>query len=185
MTRASRPQASGSLSPEMALLGMLYAGPGHGYDLHRRVVSDLGQVWHLSQSQAYAILRRLAARGEITAKTVPQQKLPPRQILHMTSAGQVRFLAWLDAVSRGSTRAVRLEFLTRLYFLERHFPARIGDAFTRQEVEVTALLRRVEGTLNGLPADGRCNRLSLDLRARQLRCTLDWLADCRREFLKQ
>ncbi len=45
---------------------MLFGEPGHGYNLHRKVVSNLGQVWHLSQSQAYAILKRLETRGEIS-----------------------------------------------------------------------------------------------------------------------
>ena len=64
----------GSLSPEMVLLGMLYKTPGHGYDLHRTVIADLGQVWHLSQSQAYAILKRLEGRGDISVEEIPQEK---------------------------------------------------------------------------------------------------------------
>ena len=52
----------------MALLGYLYGGPSHGYDLHRRVMADLGEVWHLSQSQAYSILKRLEKQGEILGR---------------------------------------------------------------------------------------------------------------------
>ena len=64
----------GTLSPEMALLGQLYDSPGHGYDLHRTVVSDLGHVWHLSQSQAYAILKRLETQGDISMEEIYQEK---------------------------------------------------------------------------------------------------------------
>jgi len=60
----------------MALLGLLYGSSGHGYDLHRKVITDLGQVWHLSQSQAYAILKRLEAQGDISAEEIHQEKLP-------------------------------------------------------------------------------------------------------------
>src|SRR5574342_83662 len=116
----------GTLSPEMALLGQLYGSPGHGYDLHRKVVGDLGQVWHLSQSQAYAILKRLEAQGDISAEEIPQEKLPPRQLLHMTPQGRKRFLDWLEAPTGGSTRAIRLEFVTRLYFMRLYMPEKLS-----------------------------------------------------------
>jgi DNA-binding PadR family transcriptional regulator len=53
------PSRAGTLSPEFALLGFLLTGPQHGNDLHRHLRAELGHVWHLSQSQAYAILKRL------------------------------------------------------------------------------------------------------------------------------
>ena len=102
----NKPHHIGTLSPEMALLGLLYQEPGHGYDLHRKVVTDLGHVWHLSQSQAYAILKRLETKGDISAQEVSQEKLPPRQLLHMTIQGRKKFLEWLDTPSGSSTRAI-------------------------------------------------------------------------------
>ena len=69
----------GTLSPEMALLGLLYKEAGHGYDLHRHVTADLGQVWHLSQITANALLKRLEAQGDISVEKIPQEKLPSRQ----------------------------------------------------------------------------------------------------------
>jgi DNA-binding PadR family transcriptional regulator len=108
----------GTLSPEMALLGLLYGAPGHGYDLHRKVITDLGQVWHLSQSQAYAILKRLEAKGEIIVDEMPQDKLPPRQ--------------WL------------------------------------------------ENTLAELPHEQIYNRMSLEMRLKQLKAVLEWLDECQK-----
>src|ERR1035437_8321500 len=90
------PHHMGALSPEMALLGLLYIEPGHGYDLHRRVNGDMGQVWHLSQTQAYSILKRLEVRGDISQEEIPQEKLPARQLLNMSPTGRKRFLEWLD-----------------------------------------------------------------------------------------
>ncbi len=83
-----KPHHIGTLSPEMALLGLLYKEAGHGYDLHRTVNADLGQVWHLSQSQAYAILKRLESQGDISVEKIPQEKLPSRQLLQMTEQGR-------------------------------------------------------------------------------------------------
>lgn len=172
----------GTLSPEMALLGLLYGEAGHGYDLHRKVVADLGQVWHLSQSQAYAILNRLEARGDISAEEIPQEKLPSRQLLRMTAQGREHFLAWLDATSGGSTRAIRMEFVTRLYFLNLYFPERLAQAFDRQRAEAQGHIQRLERMLAGLPEEQVYNRISLDMRLRQLRLILDWLDECRQNF---
>ena len=172
----------GTLSPEMALLGLLYGTPGHGYDLHRKVISDLGQVWHLSQSQAYSILKRLEAQGSISVEEIPQEKLPPRQLLRMTEQGRKRFLDWLSAPSGGSTRAIRMEFVTRLYFLGQYFPERITPAFDLQREEAKTHIQRLEKMRAALPTDQTYNRMSLDLRLKQLNTVLEWLAECQQYF---
>ncbi len=178
----SKPHHVGTLSPEMALLGLLHGGQGYGYDLHRKVVADLGQVWHLSQSQAYAILKRLEARGDISVEEIPQKKLPPRQLLKMTSQGRQRFLDWLDAPCGGSTRAIRMEFVSRLYFLEQYFPEKLPQAFDLQRAETRTHIHRLEKTLTELPKEQIHNRMSLDLRLKQLKIVLGWLDDCQKSL---
>lgn len=178
-----KPHHIGTLSPEMALLGQLFGAPDHGYDLHRRAVSDLGHVWHLSQSQAYAILKRLEAQGDISMQEVPQEKRPSRQLLHLTPQGRERFLNWLDTPSGGSSRAIRLEFLTRLYFLHQYFPEKISLAFARQRCEAEAQIQRLEETREHLCEDGQIyNRLSLNMRLRQLKAVLAWLDESQEYF---
>jgi DNA-binding PadR family transcriptional regulator len=177
-----KPHHIGTLSPEMVLLGLLYREVGHGYDLHRKIVADLGHVWHLSQSQAYSILKRLETRGDIFVQEIPQEKLPPRQELHMTAQGRRNFLAWLDRPSGGSTRAIRMEFLTRLYFMELYFPEKISRAFDQQRAEAEAHIHRLEKTLSSLSAEQIYNHLSLDMRLKQLRLVLEWLGECQRYF---
>ena len=172
----------GTLSPEMVLLGLLYKEAGHGYDLHRKVGTDLGQVWHLSQSQAYAILKRLEARGDVVTEKVAQEKLPSRQLLRMTPQGRKNFLAWLDAPSGGSTRAIRMEFITRLYFLKMYFPKKITKAFEQQRAEADTHIQRLEATLAELPAEQIYNRMSLEMRLKQLKFILEWLDESRKNF---
>ena len=170
-----KPHHIGTLSPEMALLGQLYEMPGHGYDLHRKVIIDLGQVWHLSQSQAYTILKRLEAQADISVEEILQDKLPPRQLLSITSQGRNRFLAWLDAPSGGSTRAIRMEFVTRLYFLRLYMPDKLIAAFDRQQLEARVHIYRLEKDRMEMPAGQIYNRMSLDLRIKQLYSVLEWL----------
>lgn len=172
----------GTLSPEMALLGLLYKGEGHGYDLHRTVNTDLAQVWHLSQSQAYAILKRLEARGDISSEKIPQEKLPSRQLLRMTPQGRENFLAWLDSPSGGSTRSIRMEFITRLYFLKLYFPKRIAKAFDQQRAEARTHIQRLEKILDSLPVEDIFNRMSLQMRLKQLQIVIAWLDDCQNFF---
>ncbi len=179
-----KPHHIGTLSPEMALLGQLYGVPSHGYDLHRKVLSDLGQVWHLSQSQAYSILKRLEAQGDISVEEIPQEKLPPRQLLRMTDQGRQRFLAWLEAPSGGSTRAIRMEFVTRLYFLGMYLPEKLAEAFDRQRAEAINYIERLEKARTELPGEQVYNRMSLELRLKQLQTVLEWLDECQRYFQK-
>lgn len=180
--KSFEPHHIGPLSPEMALLGLLYGGPGHGYDLHRKVISDLGEVWHLSQSQAYSILKRLEARGDISAEEVPQEKLPSRQVLHLTPQGSARFLTWLEASSGSSARAIRMEFVTRLYFFHLYFPQKISQAFDLQRQETQSHIQRIEQIRADLPTEQVYNRISLDLRLMQLRPVLEWLDECQKIF---
>lgn len=172
----------GTMSPEMALLGLLYGGAGHGYDLHRKVVTDLGQVWHLSQSQAYSILKRLETQGDVSAHEIAQKKLPSRQLLRMTAQGRNKFLKWLDAPSGGSTRAIRMEFITRLYFMKMYFPEKVAQAFDQQRSEAHTNIQRLEKMLAELPPEQIYNRMSLEMRLRQLKVVLEWLDDCERSL---
>lgn len=180
--KTEKPHHIGTLSPEMALLGLLYKEAGHGYDLHRTVNADLGQVWHLSQSQAYAILKRLETRGDISAEEIPQKKLPNRQLLQMTAQGRENFLTWLNAPSGGSTRAIRMQFITRLYFLKMYFPKRIAKAFEQQRAEAETHILRLEQSLAELPDDEIFNRISLEMRLKQLKFVLEWLDESQKIF---
>ena len=178
-----KPHHIGTLSPEMALLGLLYKDAGHGYDLHRKVNADLGQVWHLSQSQAYAILKRLEVRGDIWVKEIPQKKLPSRQLFHITPQGRKNFMAWLDTHSGGSTRAIRMEFITRLYFLNMYFPKKLAKAFGQQRTETETHVQRLEKMLIELPSEEIYNRMSLEMRLKQLKFVLEWLDECQKNLL--
>jgi DNA-binding PadR family transcriptional regulator len=168
----------GTLSPEMALLGLLFGGPGHGYELHRKVNADLGRVWHLSQSQAYGILKRLQAQGDISVEDVPQEKLPPRRLMRMTPVGRSCFLDWLASSSGGSARVVRLEFITRLYFLRLYFPERVTEAVNQQRAEAREHMQRLEKVLVQLPGGQIYDRMSVEMRLKQLKAGMEWLDEC-------
>jgi DNA-binding PadR family transcriptional regulator len=173
---------TGNLSPEFALLGFLIAGPSHGYDLHQRFMAELGHVWHLSQSQAYAILKRLESRGDISARIVEQEKLPSRQMLHITEMGRRRFFEWLEIGIGRTARSIRLEFLTRLYFTQLHRPENIWQIYNAQLDEIESTIARLGSLIEHLPPEQVFNRLSLDLRLQQMRLIQNWMTEIQTQF---
>lgn len=173
---------SGNISPEFALLGFLIAGQSHGYDLHQKFTAELGHVWHLSQSHAYTILKRLENRGEISAHIVEQEKLPARQVLRITVQGRRRFFEWLELGIGTNARSIRLEFLTRLYFTQLHRPENLSQIFHAQLAEIDSRVEKLESLLENLPPDQIFNRLSLDLRLQQMKLIKNWIVEIRTQF---
>jgi len=175
----SKPSAfSGSFSPEYPLLGLLVQQPAHGYDLHHRLVLDLGEVWHISLSQTYNVLNRLETQGFISGTLEEQEKLPARRRFTVTPAGRERFDAWLYAPSRSTVRATRIEFTSRLYFartMDEELAHRLID---NQIIETRLGLARLEQRLSNIPPEQTFNRLGLDLRIRQLTLISEWLEGC-------
>ena len=173
---------TGSLSPEFILLGFLIAGPSHGYDLHQRFQAELGSIWHLSQSQAYTILKRLENHGDISSQIIEQEKLPARQKLRITAAGRRRFMDWLENNTSHNSRSIRLEFLTRLYFTNLYSPEKNALIHAAQCAEIKSEIERIENLLAHLPPDQTFNRLSLDLRLRQIKLIQEWMTEIKIQF---
>ena len=177
-----RSHHAGAHSPEYALLGFLYEGPNHGYNLHQLLASELCYVWHGSQSQTYNILKRLEAQGYISSTTQEQEKLPPRQLLQLTTSGRCRFEDWLQTPSGSSVRAIRVELITRLYFAQKYYPAMIPPILEAQSVEIKTTLTRLENDRRRIPPEQTFNLLSLELRIQELRSVRDWLIKCNKVF---
>ncbi len=66
------PRQTSPLSIEYVLLGFLEKEPVHGYDLYKRLSSfkSVGLVWHIKQSQLYALLERLEEEGLVTSTNI-------------------------------------------------------------------------------------------------------------------
>jgi len=175
-------RGSSRLSPEFVLLGFLYQAPSHGYELHRRLRDQFGDIWNASQSQTYNILKRLESQGYVQATYIEQEKLPARQQLQLTSMGRERFETWLSQPTRSSVHAIRVEFITRLYFSQCYFPERlqvmIRDQVDAVKTVAASLQRKLEKT-GEIPAH---NRLSLMLRLEILDSVIRWLEGCSQTY---
>jgi PadR family transcriptional regulator, regulatory protein AphA len=162
-------------SPEFALLGFLRLQPSHGYELHQRLSRELGYIWNVSQSETYNILKRLETEELIRSKVIAQEKLPARRLLSLSPAGRLHFDTWLKTPSGSSARAIRLEFMTRLYFARQIENSGVQSMLDQEIWEVRASLRKMEGILIDMPISQTFNRLGLEYQILQRKATLDWL----------
>jgi PadR family transcriptional regulator AphA len=170
------------ISPEYPLLGFLSLGPSHGYDLHRRLEEELLGIWSLSQSQCYSILKRLEAQKDIRGDIRQQQAAPPKRLLVLTQSGRKRYEQWLREPTPASVRAIRIEFITRLYFARIQSTTFAQELIEEQKRSLVRGIQHLETTLDEMPPSQVLNRLSLQLRIRQLESCLDWLEDCRQSL---
>jgi PadR family transcriptional regulator AphA len=161
---------------------MLAKQSAHGYDLHLRLVTELGFIWHVSLSQVYNILNRLEAQGCIFGNTYKQTHRPDRRIFTVTESGLQRFETWLHAPTPCAAHAIRLEFTTRLYFLCQRNPLQAVALIERQTPELQARIEDLRGFLGAIPTGQVINRLGLELRISQLENILDWLQHCSGEI---
>jgi DNA-binding PadR family transcriptional regulator len=175
----SKKTVSSALSPEYVLLGFLTLRPAHGYDLHAQVQQELGQIWQISLSQTYNILKRLEVRGFIAGAVQEQEKVPARRRFRLTPLGRRRFDEWLRLPAEPSARAIRVEFLTRLYFTYVTNPQAARRLIDVQIAATEEGVAHLAETMNDLSSEQVFNRLGLDLRLRQLKSIVEWLTECR------
>jgi DNA-binding PadR family transcriptional regulator len=174
---------------EYALLGLLWDGPRHGYELHRSFATDqeLGAICRLEQSQLYAFLKKLEQLGYIEGTLEPQEGRPPRRVVGLTRAGRQIFRQWIEApVPR--PRDVRLLFLLKLYFARAFGAETILNLITRQIEACQAFLKKLEERPPGAETGGSPAAVSStalqdfrvivhQARIRQIQATIGWLQE--------
>ncbi|HUS14934.1 MAG TPA: PadR family transcriptional regulator [Chloroflexia bacterium] len=82
---------------QRALLALLSAQPGHGYELHDRFEAALGGHWELNTGQIYSSLDRLARDGLVTEDSVSRDGGPDKRLWALTPAGEAELRAWFGA----------------------------------------------------------------------------------------
>ncbi len=171
-----------NISPEPALLGFLLDKPMHGYDLYRRVKRELGPVWHLGQSQMYAIVSDYAARGWIRTRVEHQGTRPAKKILALTASGRRAFDAWIQEPAHG-LREFRVDFFARLYFARAVGRRQLDQLLDQQ---VTAIRRELAALASPEAGEAQAPNEFLEqvrrFRFEQLSATLKWIEGNRRQL---
>jgi len=169
------PDRASAVTPEFTLLGLLYLEPGHGYELHERLRRELGAVWTVRQNQVYNILSRLEADGYVRAAIDLKGKSRQRRKLRLTPAGRRRFEAWLHKPTGLSVRALRVDFLSRLYFARQMDPKCALEIVDLQLSATREGLEQMEARHEASPDQSPLEGMSMDLRLRQLHLAAEWL----------
>jgi PadR family transcriptional regulator AphA len=162
-------------SPQPVLLGLLMSEPRHGYDLYQELSDDLGQVWQVGLSQAYAQLKQLEEAGLVTSQVEPQEGRPARKVYHLTPEGHDLFLEWVCRPVP-YLRNIRVEFLARLYFYRRLRLHGLDELVERQKAVCRAQIERFAQMTSDTQDDFR--QLVLEFRIGQLEAVVEWLDRC-------
>jgi DNA-binding PadR family transcriptional regulator len=122
---------------ELSILGFLYEGPLHGYELKGRIQGLSGHIRPVSDGALYPAITRLVKAGLIEQHTEAGSGAAPRRILTLTPAGRTDLHARLRQPKEAEITDGQ-RFFTLLSFL-RHLPDRAEQA---------AVLRRRQAFLD-------------------------------------
>jgi PadR family transcriptional regulator, regulatory protein AphA len=157
---------------EYPILGILFQGPIHGYDICRVLGDGIGSIWRLGKSQVYALLMRLERQGLVIHERVGQDNLPAKNIFSLTEQGEDVFNQWVDQPIP-HMRDMRLEFLTKLWFA-RQIGSEMETSLIDAQLDVCR--EKAEGLKK---LKGACRTeieaLSADFRLDTVEATISWL----------
>ena len=171
------------ISPEPALLGFLLDWSMHGYDLYKQAHDRLGMVWHVGQSQLYAIINIYAEQGLIRTRLQTQGARPTKKVLELTAAGHKAFEQWLTQPAHG-LREFRVDFFLRLHFARALGNTAVRDLVDRQIAAVRSELENLNQRRAAATEDDGLLQLTRDFRTVQLTTILKWLETNRAQLIR-
>jgi len=170
---------------EHAILGFLDRGPMTGYDLKTRCFDEaVGHVWTADQAQVYRTLDRLADRGLVKPKLVPQRGRPDRRLFSITSRGRTALGEWLrSAEEPGPLRDPLLLHLALASGLPDPEIVSLLQRARAGYMKRLESLRRDIASQRPSPAaptarDAELHRMTLHAAMSNARTTVDWIDDC-------
>jgi DNA-binding PadR family transcriptional regulator len=160
---------------EYALLGLLFEGPAHGYELHKQIssTSPLGMIWGVKISNLYAQLSKLEKNGFIKGEIHPGEDRPARTEFHLTDSGRQEFTDWLSRLVK-HPRDLRQEFMLRYYFVSLLQSELIEDLCRKQLVECKLWLENTRAKQKNLKKDSFLNAVT-EFRVSQIKSMADWI----------
>lgn len=160
---------------EYALLGLLYGGRAHGYELHKLITAPdgLGLIWGVKISNLYAQLSKLEKAGLIKGELQPGEDRPARTEFHLTDPGMLEFSNWLTLSVR-HPRELRQEFMLRYFFLARYSPAKLEETCRQQLADCQQWLLNLQENQHNL-IQKTFSYAIMEFRASQIKSMVEWL----------
>ncbi len=176
----------GSFPLENAALGLLIAGPKHGYALYQEFTCVFHLIWSAGQTNFYIALSSLDDQGLVRVTKEAQQGRPSRKVYTITEEGHAAFMRWLHTPVP-SMRAMRVELLGKLRFYDvLGLPG--TESFIDDQIAVLQQMLDEWATADAAsqvkPPDV-FHDLVADFRARQARFIIDWLLAAREKLMRK
>jgi DNA-binding PadR family transcriptional regulator len=170
---------------EGILLGLIVEAPMHGYDLYKflRESGGLSLVWHINQSNLYALLDKFLKEGYLTSELIIIENSHSRKDFSITPKGLEVFRRWMqEPVLRG--RDMRQLFMAKLYFALKD-----GKTTASQLVEAQYQLglewkNEIQSKLDILNSNQKFENLVLQSRMVQVSGWLQFLELCKTDSMK-
>ncbi len=162
---------------DFPVLGALYLGSAHGYDLCRGLKERLGEIWRLHTSHIYALLAGLEKDGLVSHERIDQKARPAKKVFSITDEGRIVFLMWVRSPVM-NVRDIRLEFLTKLHFARLDSPTAVEDLIANQLSVCRSNEKRLASSRRLCRTD--TERAALDYRLAMLNAVQEWLAGLRK-----
>lgn len=111
-----------------AVLGLLAAGPSHGYELKASFEEAIGPQWgELNIGHLYQILDRLTRDKFVSRRAVSQTDRPDKFVYRLTKAGRAELDQWLESpfVRQGGYRD---DLFLKIFVASRLGAVRLHDA---------------------------------------------------------
>lgn len=168
---------------EYILLGLLEGDPQHGYALYQKLqdARELSRIWHVKRSKVYYLLDVLADEGLLTSRVIAAEQYPDRKVFSLTDQGRKAFQSWFRSPVR-TGRAMRVSFLSRLYFALRENPAEALRLINKQIEETGSWRESLSAQLHRLDTPDFISEQVFTFRIGQIQAMLDWLEECREKI---
>lgn len=155
---------------QLLLLGILRQQEMHGYELHDFIEHNLASCTDMKKSTAYYLLKKMEGAGFISQETKQEGNRPPRQVYHLTPAGETEFQRLLRENLSHYTQAYFTSDIG-LVFLDTMEPEEALQFLNERRSE---LARTLNATAR-IPGHNGSLQLVFDHMAHHLSAELDWL----------
>ena len=169
------------LPTKYILLGVLYSGPKHGYEIRRFLKNEMDSTWQVSTSQLYALLKRMEKDGRLNSEVEQQDALPSKRIFNITDSGEEVFLEWMRNPTE-HVRDLRVEFMAKIFFYYRHSLEGATELIDKQIIYLNNTRYKI--TQKRLNEKNFYNRLVYSYREQTIETWLHWIKKEAVPFIK-
>ncbi|NOX33630.1 MAG: PadR family transcriptional regulator [Deltaproteobacteria bacterium] len=169
-------------SVNFVLLGTLLSGPKHGYEMIQFIDSHLENVWHISNSQLYVLLKRLENDRLVTARMEHQESRPSKRVFDLTDTGKKLLLNWLHSPVL-HVREFRMEFIAKLFFFH-YFSINGSKGLIDRQIHYFEQIRE-KVRFHTLSEKRPFDRLVFEFKADHMTHLVDWLSNSAKPFFNR